>query len=249
MSPPAWWGDCRACLSCQIFLHNDLNQTLARGYGKHWHGDLVYWNIVLVLSLTLAHLHFSWSCTFITCLLCACLPPHCTRGMLWSVFWELPQVRVRELHCSWKQESRNTGSVVKERDWESWLFFSSSFSSCQVLAMCGFDFSFSDGILQFVDHHITSQLCLHSWWVHAAYCLAGPAFIFLKFPPDLLSKPFRKYVYLCSFFRNWFLKLHCLNFPYSVCECHKRLLPAQPTYICLLPVSTNSFLSNYHNSG
>lgn len=175
MSPPAWCGDFRICLSCQIFLHNDLNQTLARGYGKHWHGDLVYWNIVLVLSLTLAHLHFSWSCTFITCLLCACLPPHCTRGMLWSVFWELPQVRVRELHCSWKQESRNPGSVVKERDWESWLFFSSSFSSCQVLAMCGFDFSFSDGILQFVDRHITSQLIYDNYASTADECMQPTA--------------------------------------------------------------------------
>lgn len=93
---------------------------------------------------------------------------------------------------------------------------------------------FSDGILQFVDHHIAAyiwQLCPHSWWVHPAYRLAGPAFIFLKFSPDLLSKPYRKYFYLCSFLMNWFLKLHCLKFPYSVCECHKSLLPAQPTHI------------------
>lgn len=50
MSPTAWCGACRTCLSCQIFLHNDFNQTLARGYGKHQRGDLVYWSIVLVLS-------------------------------------------------------------------------------------------------------------------------------------------------------------------------------------------------------
>lgn len=50
ISPTAWCGDCRTSLPCQIFLHNDLNQTLAHGYGKHRRGDLVCWSIVLVLS-------------------------------------------------------------------------------------------------------------------------------------------------------------------------------------------------------
>lgn len=100
--------------------------------------------------------------------------------------------------------------------------------------MCGFDFSYSDEILQFVDHHIAAYiwwLCPQSWWVHPAYLLAGPAFIFLKFSPDLFPKPCRKYSYLYPFFMNQFLKLHCLKFSYSVCECHKRLLSSCPTHI------------------
>lgn len=102
--------------------------------------------------------------------------------------------------------------------------------------LCGFDFSFSAEILQFVDHCITSQpykwwLCPHNWEVHPAHLLAAPGFTFLQSSSALLSKPCRKYFYLCPLFINWFLWLHYLKFLYSVCECHKILSPAQPRHI------------------
>lgn len=126
------------------------------------------------------------------------------------------------------------GLYWKSRDQESCLFFSSSSSSCQVLAMCGFDFSFSDGILQFVDHHITAyiwRLCPHSWWVHPAFCLAGPAFIFLKFSPDLLSNPAENiFIFVLS---SWIgsLSFTVWNSHILYVSAIKRLIPAQPMHI------------------